>query len=159
MNVEELLARRAARLARARLDVSPSASVSAIDIEIAGQRYSMPMTDVERVVITDRVTPLPHSHPILLGVVADQGDVFPVFDGRVWLKKPRRPPGSRTCLLLIGRGSDAFALAVDSFHSSATTPSTTRAPPEGQGWVRGVTDDGVILVDVAVLVRDPSFRL
>lgn len=154
----EILKRRAVQLARPVADTTIAQDASAIRVEIAGQLYAFPIAEVHRVVIAARVSPVPHAPPIVLGLIADQGDVFPVFDARIWVGKPPRPPADRHYLLLLGAGRDALALEVDAFHgSSSIDPQALSTRAGAASWLRGITLDGTLVVDVPRLLQDPSF--
>ncbi len=158
MTDDERLLARAARLAVPVAIEDPDHGRSAIVVMIVGQRYAFPLADVRRASILGPITVLPHVPPIVLGLATSDGDVRAVFDGRVWAGGTRRSVMENTPVLILGTAVAPLVLAIDSFAGSMILG--THKPPAGAPaatWLHGVTDDGVLVVDVAALLRDPAF--
>lgn len=152
MNDDELLARRAARLAR-----PTTASVQgrpAMVVAIGAQQYAFPLDEVRRAAVLGSLTRLPHVPPIVLGLGTLDGEVVAVFDGAVWAGGPPRVPTERTPVLVLGTSTAPLVLAVDAFASSVVLPA--HVPPSAT-WLQFITDDGVLAVDVPTLLSDPVF--
>lgn len=158
MTDDERLLARAARLAKPIAVEKPDDGRSAVVVLIGGQRYAFPHADVRRVSILGPITAVPHVPPIVLGLATTDGEVRAVFDGRVWTGGARRSVMEHTPVLILGTANAPLALAVDSFEGSMNL--STHKPPAGvpcAAWLLGVTEDGVIVVDVRALLQDPAF--
>ncbi len=158
MTDDERLLARAARLATPIAIEEPDDGRSAIVVMIVGQQYAFALADVRRVSILGPITALPHVPPIVLGLATTDGDVRAVFDGRVWAGGARRTVMENTPVLILGTALAPLVLAIDSFAGSMILSS--HKPPAGAPaatWLHGVTEDGVLVVDVQALLRDPAF--
>ena len=92
--------------------------------------------------------------PIVLGLGTADGDVLAVFDGRVWAGGARRPRSDHTPVLILGPARAPLALAVDRFAGSLARAVAVEGAP---GWLREVSADGVLIVRVDAMLRDPRF--
>ncbi|MEO8701148.1 MAG: chemotaxis protein CheW [Kofleriaceae bacterium] len=154
----EVLRARARRLARPVEETTGGGGASAIVATIGSQQYAFALTDVRRAAVLGALTPLPHLPPIVLGLGISDGDVVAVFDARVWTGSPRRPPSNKLAVLLLGSTIAPLALAVDAFAGTITLEPVIRpAAASTTSWLRGVTADGVLVVDVPALLQDPLF--
>jgi len=154
---QAILLARARRLAvaladeRSQGDLAPGAA--AIVVEVADQAYAFPLVDVRRAAIVHAVTELPHVPPVVLGLGLVDGDPLAIYDARVWLGRDRRTSLVHLPVLVLGSDREPLALAVDRFVGSLVLPP----PRDGQGWLQEVTEQGVLIVRVAALLRDPTF--
>ncbi|CAN5448980.1 hypothetical protein BH11MYX1_BH11MYX1_24950 [soil metagenome] len=151
----DVLAARARRLAVPLAEETIDA-LSALVVEIDAQRFAFPLADVRRALVLGPLTELPHVPPIVLGLGTADGDVIAVFDGRVWAGGSRRPSADHTPVLLLGPAHASLALAVDHFVGSLALPAAVEG---AAGWLQEVTADGVLIVRVEALLRDPRFSL
>lgn len=61
-------------------------------IEVAGQLYGLPATDVQEVVRAVAVVTLPEAPPVVEGVINLRGAAVPVLDIRARFRLPSKPP-------------------------------------------------------------------
>jgi len=153
---QAILRARAKRLAVPLQDerAEGASGVAAIVVEVADQSYAFALTEVRRAAIVRAVTELPHVPPVVLGIGIVDGEPLAIYDARVWLGRDRRTSLAHLPVLVLGSERDPLALAVDRFAGSLVVP----APHDGPGWLQEVTAQGVVIVRVAVLLRDPAFR-
>ncbi len=158
MDHEAIFARRAKALAAPLQETRVEQSSLAIVVVIGAQRYAFPVEHVTRVTTVHRITPLPHVPPIVLGLGNCDGEVLAIFDAGVWCGLPRRVAEPPLSVLVLGRAGERFAFAVDALAGSLTTENLAPPPPSPhRTWLRGITADTSLVVDVAVLLRDPLF--
>lgn len=156
MTDRDVLEARARRLAVPSTETALAEDRLALVVEIDSQRFAFPLADVRRALVLGPLTPLPHVPAIVLGLGTADGDVLAVFDGRVWAGGARRPGAEHTPVLILGSAHAPLALAVDRFAGTLARP----APVDGgAGWLREVTADGVLVVDVGAMLQDPRFSL
>lgn len=89
------------------------APVQHISFSLDGQRYAVPLDDVERVLRAVEITPLPETFGAVSGVISLQGRAIPVVDLRRRFKLPERELGPHDQLLVIRSGATTVALPVD----------------------------------------------
>jgi purine-binding chemotaxis protein CheW len=144
---------------------SPVLQLVVFDIE--GQRYALPLNDVERVLPMVAVSPLPQAPAVVLGVINLHGQVIPVLDLRRRFGLPLRDYGLTARLLVVRTSRRILALPVDEVlgvldvAGAAVTPVDVVLP--GIGHVAGIVAlaDGLLFIhDVeACLSLDEEQRL
>jgi len=144
---------------------SPVITLVVFDIE--GQRYALPLNDVERVLPMVAVSPLPQAPAVVLGVINLHGQVIPVLDLRRRFGLPIRDYGLTTRLLVVRTDRRILALAVDEVFGVREVVQETITRPDallpGIGHVAGIVTlaDGLLFIhDVeACLSLDEEQRL
>lgn len=131
---------------------------AALALTVAGERYAIAAHAVRAVAELTRLTPLPHAPPELAGLTARGGVVVPVFHlrGVLGVHLGALPEYGR--VVFLGEGLDAVGLAVDAVSDGGaidlaalrTTPLATA--PRARDVVRGVTPDGVVVLDHQALL-------
>lgn len=159
MTDDDILRARARALARRVRETETAQTGDAIRVEIAEQQYAFAIADIARAIVIERITPLPNTPPILLGLVADRGETVPVFDARIWLGKPPRARTERTPVLVLGTGARMLGLAVDALLDSIVVEAVQHPAGHVQTWLRGITSAGVLVVDVPSVLGAPVFTL
>lgn len=144
---------------------SPVLQLVVFDIE--GQRYALPLNDVERVLPMVAVSPLPQAPAVVLGVINLHGQVIPVLDLRRRFGLPLCDYGLTARLLVVRTRRRTLALPVDEVLGVSGVAAEAVAPPDailpGIGHVAGIVTlaDGLLLIhDVeACLSLDEERRL
>ena len=138
-----------------------------VDFDIEGQRYALPLNDVERVLPMVAVSPLPQAPAVVLGVINLHGQVIPVLDLRRRFGLPLRDYGLTARLLVVRTGRRILALTVDEVLGVREVAPETITRPDallpGIGHVAGIVAlaDGLLFIhDVeACLSLDEEQRL
>ena len=90
-----------------------SPAITLVVFDIDGQRYALPLNDVDRVLPMVAVSPLPQAPAVVLGVMNLHGQVIPVLDLRRRFGLPIRDYGLTARLLVIRTARRILALTVD----------------------------------------------
>ncbi|MDD5558917.1 chemotaxis protein CheW [Candidatus Methylomirabilis sp.] len=141
--------------------------ITLIVFDIDGQRYALPLHDVERVLPMVAVSPLPQAPAVVLGVMNLHGQVIPVLDLRRHFGLPIRDYGLTARLLVIRTSRRILTLAVDEVLGVREIAQETITRPDallsGIGHVAGIVTlaDGLLFIhDVeACLSLDEEQRL
>jgi chemotaxis signal transduction protein len=155
----ELLEQRAAELA---VPFEPEDDTDLLDVVtvrvVGGGRYAFETRHVRRVVRNTGLCRLPGAAGKLLGLVLVNGDAVPVMDlaASLGLTQPDR---TRAFVLLLDGGHPPLGLLVDEVESSRRLARAELTEvidePDGERSVeRGITEDGVVLLDVELLLAD-----
>jgi chemotaxis signal transduction protein len=94
-----------------------------------GERYAFAVEHVTEVGRSERLTPLHHPNPFLIGMCNLRGEVLPVFDFAALVGGERG--GSRARLLVVELGTLRAGLAVDEVDDVAVlaaTPTPSESP-------------------------------
>lgn len=152
---EQLLAERAARLARPLEQAADSATVEVMTFDLCGENYALATEQLREVFAAREVTPLPCTPAWVSGILNVRGHILTVLDlaGLLGLQSLAEP---ETVLVLNGRQGDVALLAGDvtgvrvlpaaAFEFSTALSNTP--------YVRGMTSDGLILLDARLLLDD-----
>ena len=118
------------------------------------QRYTLPLTRIERVVSATYITPLPQAPAIIWGVVNIQGQIVPVVNLRKRFHLPERELELSDQFLVVHTSRRIVALVVDTvldvadFSTHEVTPTTHIVP--GLGFISGI----VKIADEMFLIHD-----
>jgi purine-binding chemotaxis protein CheW len=97
----------------------------------------------------------------LEGLCLVRGQILPVFDLLELLDLPSRQPEGRPLLAIFGTEQPEFAVAVDMVLPSRDVPvesiqELNSGEPRSPGLVRGIADDGIVVLDGEILLNHPA---
>ena len=116
------------------------------------QRYMVPLTSVERVVLAVYVTPVPHAPEVVDGVISIQGQIVPVINLRRRFHLTRRILEPTDQFVIVKTSQRTVALVVDSVVGVLAIPRQTFVPRDDflpvLEHVAGTVqlDDGIIFI-------------
>ena len=150
---------RAARLAnRSRAGSTGAAKVPMLVIQLGGERFGIALAHLEQVFPQSPITPVPGAADYLLGVANLQGIVRSVVDPRRLMHLPS--DATDKGYLVLVRLRDCFvALWVEQLEGvaqidmEALAPVDHAAAGETPSFVKGVTDDHIMVLDLASLLE------
>lgn len=129
-----------------------SSVITLVVFDIEGQRYGLPLHDVERVLPMVAVSPLPKAPAVAIGVINLHGRIIPVLDIRRRFGLPSRDYGLTAHLLMARTIRRSLALPVDEVLGVRNVATDTVMPPDGVlpgiGHVAGVAAlaDGLLFI-------------
>jgi purine-binding chemotaxis protein CheW len=131
-----------------------------VTFRLANEVYAVEARHVREVMRPGEHTPVPGAPDFLVGVVNLRGDILAVFDLRKFFGLP---PGSVTeaaRILVLGGDRAEFGVLADEAHEvrPLRTADLLDAPASvagvGREYLRGVTEDALVVLDGDVLLRD-----
>ncbi|BDG06089.1 chemotaxis protein CheW [Anaeromyxobacter oryzae] len=155
-----ILAARARALAPPPGAREPAGTLAVVGFTLGDERYAVEAEYVREVVRPPRLARLPGAPPFLAGVANLRGEIVDVLDIRGLLGvAPSAAAPARLAVLGAERAELALVVdavldlgAVDPARLASAPESPARSRPE---YVRGLTPDGVVLLDGAAILRDP----
>lgn len=129
-----------------------SSVIALVVFDIEGQRYALPLHDVERVLPMVAVSLLPKAPAVALGVINLHGKIIPVLDVRRRFGLPSRDYGLTAHLLVARTVRRIVALPVDAVLGIRNVATDTVTPPAGVlpgiGHVAGIAAlaDGLLFI-------------
>jgi len=124
---------------------------------VGGERFAVPLADVDEVVDGQPIQRVPDSNATVLGVASIRGVLLTVYDPRPLLSVDGAVD---TAMLLFARGGKRVALAIDDVYDPITVAEHDLLPTpsgiESEGIVIGVVRRESTLT--AVLDTDALFR-
>lgn len=119
---------------------------------VEGNRYAVPLSSVERVLLMVAVQPVPGAPRVVLGAINLAGRVVPVVDLRRRLGLPSREYGLDAHLLIVQTARRTLALTADEAIGLAEVDAASVAPTEvvlpGLGRIAGIAalPDGLLFI-------------
>jgi purine-binding chemotaxis protein CheW len=98
---------------------------------VGDEEYAIDVRRVREIVQPLPVMPVPHAAEWMEGLVNLRGEVVPLVDLRARLGLPRRPPTTRSKLLVTKVAGRVVALAVDGVSEVLRVPRSEIGPPPG----------------------------
>jgi purine-binding chemotaxis protein CheW len=83
---------------------------------LGDEEYGVDIRRLRGIIRTPPITEVPRAPPFVLGVIGVRGEVLPVVDLRLRLRKPRAAPGPASRVLIARRDDEAFGMVVDAVH-------------------------------------------
>jgi purine-binding chemotaxis protein CheW len=155
------LKERAARLAiRPEASSGEGESVHAVRFLFGGETCAVERRYVREVLPSPRVTRLPGVPAFVRGIMNVRGRIVSVLDIGVILGLPDRPAGAESCVVILQSTELEFGLLTDEILGLAVIPisSIHPSPPTltkaGAEYVKGVSAEGLLLLDAEKMLAD-----
>ena len=164
-DARRLLEHRARMLARPAAPGEDAASrLIVLLCSLGAGRYALEARWVREVPAAVEVTPLPGTPSFVAGVMPWRGDLLGVFHLAGVLQIDAAPP-ARGRVVVLGTNRTEYALLVEQVEQVIQLPrsAVTPLPPDpgrgDQGYLLGVTAEGIVVLDGERLLTDPRLFL
>jgi purine-binding chemotaxis protein CheW len=158
--IEAILRRRAAQLAQSPPEGEHRDDVEVLICRLGTERYAMQTADLRAVQWTPTITPVPSTPETVLGIVSVRGEIVTLLDLRRLLGLPAAPDpdGPRPALLLGLPGLRAGLVVDEVLGVERLTLADLQPSLSGREFTRGLTADGIILLDLGQLMASARFE-
>lgn len=162
MTTAEILKSRARDLARrSESRQAEGDAIAVIEFRLAGEKYAIERADIREVVPLKDLIPVPCTPPFIRGIVNIRGQVVTLIDIKKFFDLPQGGIADVHMVILvqaqgmeIGIEADAVTgvreIARVGIQASLPTLNGIRAQ-----YLKGVTDGGIAILDVAKITGDP----
>jgi len=160
-----VLEARARLLARLPAPAAPADLLTAVEFQIAEERYALEHIWVKEVCALKTFTPLPRAPRFLLGVTTLRGRIVPVLDLRRFFDLPEGGLTDLNRMIVVGRENADIGILADSVVGlrAISASSLGEALPTLTGirkdYLRGIAADGLILLDGGKLCANTQLLL
>lgn len=158
----QILKARAKELAREPRDAEVEADwIHAVEFELAGESYALPLDQVQEVCLLKELTLVPCTPPFVLGIINLRGEIRTVIDLKKFFELPDAGITDGNKILLIGNDEMRLGLLADSIRSVRRVRLADMQPalPTMTGirseYLRGVTSDRIVMLDAGKILADP----
>ncbi len=162
---EAILRERARRLAQRPLDARASSGlVEMLGFTVGRERYAVESRFVVAVMRLLDLVPLPGAQAPVVGVTRWRGDVLTVLDLRRIVGGAPRALDDLGKIIVLGEAAPEFGVLADTLDDllhidpAALYPLSATRQVELPGLLRGVTADGVHLLDAQILIAHQTGR-
>jgi purine-binding chemotaxis protein CheW len=158
---QTVLEERARLLARVPTPAPQAAEVLTVTtFDLANERYAIETEHVREVVRPADITPVPGAPEFLVGLLNLRGEILAVIDLRGFFGVAAGALTARSRVLVLGGDRAEFGILADAAHEvTMLRRDEIHEPPAsiagiGREYVKGVTQEALIVLDGAVLLRD-----
>ncbi len=157
-----ILQRRAYELARPTDVESDAETVEMLVFKLASGSYGVELEYGLELITLAELTPVPCAKPFVSGITSVRGRIVSVLDLDKLLELPSSGIVDRNKALIVANEFMEFAVLLDDvvgimsvaegdLQSRLGLPSEAAAP-----FVRGITPDGVVFLDMGLLLKEPT---
>ncbi|MDI6796772.1 MAG: chemotaxis protein CheW [Desulfatibacillaceae bacterium] len=163
-----ILEQRAKALAKTLDDSNKNhASISLLAFGLGQEQFAVPITCVKEIAPLEGLTRVPCTPGFILGVVNFRGRIVSLMDIAAFMGLETKVKPEHNFVVLVG-GNDAsgheleLCLAVSDLPvtrqvaPSRISPADTALSRSGAAFVRGVTDDMLVILDMEKMLADPA---
>ena len=157
---QAVLDERARRLALPVAAADAREFIEVLTFTVGQTRYAIEYGWVQEVVRFASVTPVPGTPAFVVGVTNYRGHILCLFDLRGLLRLPTAPLNDLARIIVMGSGAPEFGLLADRTEDTRRlmvtdiVASTDPADAGGNTLAKGITHDGIVLLDGARVLRD-----
>lgn len=148
---------RAAQLATPLPSDEPVELVDFIVFRVGVDRFAIETAAAEEVISIEALTPLPGIPAPYRGLITRRGAVYPVIDLRALVERPIDAPLAPSYAVLFRLPVARVAIGAHEIEPFLRIAPTDVAPPPPEaaaGAVRGMTADGILVLDAPALLAD-----
>ena len=162
MTTERILRERAERLARRPQEPARNDELEVVAFQLAQEPYAVETRFVREVVALKDLAPVPCTPPFVLGVINVRGEILPVFDLKRLFGMPARGLTNATRAVILRDGANEFGIVADAVLGVRPLRAADIGPPPATltgihaGFLRGVTPEGLVVIDAAGVLKHPA---
>jgi purine-binding chemotaxis protein CheW len=160
---KEILKARARALARpARREEVKGETVEVIEFRLAQERYAIEHAFVREVVSLKELMPLPCTPPFIAGIMNLRGQILPLIDIKKFFDLPEVGIVDLHLVIIVHAGDVEVGILADAISGVAAIPVDAIQPslPTLTGirakYLKGVTSDHLVILDVSKILDDPK---
>ena len=162
--VEErhILKKRAQALARASGGgAAEGETLEAVEFELAGETYAIPLAQVREVGPLHDLTPVPGTPAFILGIINLRGEIRTVIDLKKFFDLPDAGLTQLNQILLLEHDDLQLGILADAIRGVRHLPLADLQPglptltDIRADYLRGVTGDRLVVLDAAKILSDP----
>ena len=137
-------------------------SLHVVEFRLAKESYAIELAYVREVLRLENLTPLPCTPPFVRGIINMRGQILPVIDIKRFFELPDAGITDLHRVIVVrAEGAEMGILAdtvtaVRSIPLDRVQPSLPTLTGIRAAYLRGVTDDHVVILDVSKILLDPK---
>ena len=157
---EELLQERARKISgpRTRKDVSPDDEITVVEFNLMPEHYAIDEFYVSEVMLLKELTPIPGVPAFVAGITNLRGKIISVVNLKFFLGITSKGITDLNRIIVLKNKQMEFGILADSIlgtktiHTSMLSPAPITIKGAEAGYVKGITSDGLIILDGSVIL-------
>ena len=131
-----------------------------LEFLLAGESYALELSSLGQVHAAKGLMPIPCTPPSIAGALNVRGTIVPVFDLRALLALSPKEPVESDKVIVLRSADREFGILVDDIIGTRSLPQAALRPPlparmsSRPGYVKGMTDDRLALLDAERMLAD-----
>jgi purine-binding chemotaxis protein CheW len=160
---DRILRERAAQSALLTEEDVSGESIEVVVFRMANESYAVETSFVREVCPLTNLTPVPCTPALVLGVINLRGEICPVVDLKRLFGMPARGLTNVTRAVIVRDARREFGIVADVVIGIRSVPVSRITPPPPvlrdvhARFLRGITDEGVVILDAASVLCDSAF--
>lgn len=145
--------------------VQPKDQLSLVEFSLAPERYAVEEQFVVEVLLLKELTIIPGAPDFVAGITNVRGRILSVLNLKIFLGIATRGITELNRIVLLRKGEMEFGILTDAILGSKLIRREQFAPPPvnlagtSANYVKGVTADGLVLLDCERLLLDKKIRI
>jgi len=159
----KILEERARALAREpERHVEGRGSLTVLEFDLAYEKYAIELSHIREVHPLRDITPIPCTPKFVRGMVNLRGQILTVLDLKLFFQLPEKGFSDLNKVIVVHVGGMESGILVDaigevrSIPLDAMQPSLPTLSGISESYVRGITAEGLVVLDVARILCDKS---
>ncbi len=155
-----ILKKRALVLAKEPEAADEGERIDILEFLLAHERYGIGSSYVREVWPLKALTPVPCTPPFVLGIINVRGQIMSVLDMKKFLNLPEKGLGDLNKVIILESDGMEFGVLADVVFGIRSVPlkglqqSIPTLTGAGEEFFKGVTGDGLILLDAGRVLQD-----
>jgi purine-binding chemotaxis protein CheW len=159
----EILKARARELARRPYQEQAGGdALHLLEFRLAKERYAIEHAYVREVIVLKDLTPLPCTPDFILGIMSVRGQILPLLDVRKFFDLPETGITDLHLVMVVRSNDIELGILADdvagvrSISLNSVQPSLPTLTGVRAQYLKGVTDEHVVILDVLKILNDPK---
>ncbi len=136
--------------------------VDVVKFRLAHEIYGFELAHIQEVYSVSNLTPVPCTPPFVLGIINVRGQIFSVINLKIFFDLPDEEHAEFNKAIIIQAGHSAFGILADAILGVESIPrrKIQSSLPTLSGiqaeYVKGITNDPLIILDAPKILADPQ---
>ena len=159
-NREAVLKERAAKIGREPEQAAAGECLVVVEFSLMSERFAVESKYVQEICPLKEISLLPCVPPFVAGIMNVRGRIVPVVDIRRFFEFPTKGLTDLNRVIVLASGDTEFGILADSIHgmrhisAERLQPSLPTLTGIREEYLKGVTGDGLVVLDGAKLLSD-----
>ncbi|UUX92607.1 chemotaxis protein CheW [Methanoplanus endosymbiosus] len=161
LKAAEILRERKEQIEMPEGEAEESEKIEILRFRLMYAEYAVEMKYIREVLINERITPIPGIPDFIMGIFALRGEIISLVNLRVLFRLPKAGITDLNRVIILSNGELTFGILADYITDIGSIPEKRLKVPDEKNspidikYIKGITDDSLIVLDAKVLLSDP----